>query len=371
MVNKDRTVFDVGYLSDSENVGAYVRSGQSGALVTNRSMLSNPGLSFVFVDGDITAASDYITEAAHGLMTGDQVQFTTSGTLPSALALATDYWIIRRSSSTFQVATSPANAETGVAIDLAADGSGNHTVTSQEVNRRALDVYVSNPLEIDVGLNAADDSVTSWTFDGTGNAISSTGGALHVSDGGGSLTVDASDLDIRNLVFASDKVDVTGSTVGITGTVAVTQSSSWVVSALNLDIRDLTAASDSVASWTRDGAGNVINSTSNALNVYLTGSAALTVSDAALADTALLSTQKNVTNVSGALLASQQAARKYLFVQNLGPSPIYVGMSGVTTANGFRVSNGNSIELRLGAALSLHAVSNSASNTDTRILQAS
>jgi hypothetical protein len=39
--------------------------------------------------------------------------------------------------------------------------------------------------------------------------------ALPVTDNGGSLTVDATNLDIRDLVFATDKVDVTGSTVTV------------------------------------------------------------------------------------------------------------------------------------------------------------
>lgn len=135
------------------------------------------------------------------------------------------------------------------------------------------------------------DSVAAFLRDGAGNSISSTGGSLHVVqqgsvtvtatdldirnlvfaddkvdvsgssnvavvDGGGSLTVDAVDLDIRNLVFADDKVDVSGSSVSISGTVAVTQSTSpWVVSATDLDIRDLAFATDSVTahqggSWT-------------------------------------------------------------------------------------------------------------------------
>lgn len=47
--------------------------------------------------------------------------------------------------------------------------------------------------------------------------------AVNVQDGGNSLTVDATDLDIRDLVFATDKVDVTGSavTAAVSGTVAV------------------------------------------------------------------------------------------------------------------------------------------------------
>ena len=37
--------------------------------------------------------------------------------------------------------------------------------------------------------------------------------AVNVQDGGNSLTVDATNLDIRDLIFAADKVDVSGSTV--------------------------------------------------------------------------------------------------------------------------------------------------------------
>lgn len=45
------------------------------------------------------------------------------------------------------------------------------------------------------------------------------------------VVVSATDLDIRDLVFATDKVDVSGSAVTISGAVAVTQSTSpWVIS---------------------------------------------------------------------------------------------------------------------------------------------
>lgn len=47
---------------------------------------------------------------------------------------------------------------------------------------------------------------------------------ISVDDNGGSLTVDAVDLDVRNLLFATDKVDVSGSTaVGVTGPLTDTQ----------------------------------------------------------------------------------------------------------------------------------------------------
>lgn len=52
------------------------------------------------------------------------------------------------------------------------------------------------------------------------------------------ITVSATDLDIRNLVFATDKIDASGSSVSISGSVTVT--------ATDLDIRNLTFAQDKV-----------------------------------------------------------------------------------------------------------------------------
>src|SRR5574343_697433 len=139
---------DANTIDASANVGAFVRSGKEGALITNHSSVSDPGISFVFFDGDINAGNDTISEANHGLNTGDKIQLSTDGTLPSALSPATDYWVIRVSSSLFKLASSAVNAEKGIAIDIAADGSGNHTLTSQEVARRALDVYMMNSIDV-------------------------------------------------------------------------------------------------------------------------------------------------------------------------------------------------------------------------------
>jgi hypothetical protein len=91
------------------------------------------------------------------------------------------------------------------------------------------------------------DSVVSFLRDGAGNVLTSTSGALDVNIDNASIVVTATNLDIRDLAFATDSVDVSGSAVSITGTVAVTQSTSpWVVSATDLDIRDLAFATDSV-----------------------------------------------------------------------------------------------------------------------------
>lgn len=60
-----------------------------------------------------------------------KVRFTTSGTLPAGLSLATDYWLVRQSATTALVASSYANAVAGTTIDITDAGSGTHTLTIQ------------------------------------------------------------------------------------------------------------------------------------------------------------------------------------------------------------------------------------------------
>jgi hypothetical protein len=89
--------------------------------------------------------------------------------------------------------------------------------------------------------------------DGSGNAV-------ELPIGAAGIQVEASDLDIRNLAFATDSVDVSGSSVTVSGTdidirdlnsatdsVTVYQGTDpWVVSASDLDVRDLAFATDKV-----------------------------------------------------------------------------------------------------------------------------
>jgi plastocyanin len=73
-----------------------------------------------------------ITATSHGFTTGTKVQLTTSGSLPTGLSLATDYYVIRLSANTFALASSKSNAFAGTKVSWAAQGSGNHTVTQWE-----------------------------------------------------------------------------------------------------------------------------------------------------------------------------------------------------------------------------------------------
>jgi hypothetical protein len=84
--------------------------------------------------------------------TGDDVQLTTTGTLPSPLALSTTYYVIRIDDTTFQLATSQANAESGTQIDITDTGTGTGTEThtiirnNWSITIKEKYVYVTNYL---------------------------------------------------------------------------------------------------------------------------------------------------------------------------------------------------------------------------------
>lgn len=61
-----------------------------------------------------------------------KVRFTTTTTLPAGLSLATDYWLVRQSATTANVATSLANARAGTFVDITDAGTGTHTLTIQQ-----------------------------------------------------------------------------------------------------------------------------------------------------------------------------------------------------------------------------------------------
>lgn len=200
-----------------------------------------------------------------------------------------------------------------------------------------------------------------------------------IGDGGGSITVDATDLDIRDLAFATDKVDVSGSSVSISGTVAVTQSTSpWVigdgggsitVDATDLDIRDLVAATDSISSWTKDGSGNSIGSTGGALNVAIT-SGFVDVDDS-LANTSIENESRTVGGTAiNTTAAAALAARKWLYLANVSNKAIFFGKSGVTLANGFPVYPGDKHEFRIGASVTTQVIGDG-TGLDLRVMQLS
>ena len=63
------------------------------------------------------------------ILTGTRVRLTTTTTLPAGLALATDYYVIRLSDTTFSLGSSYANAIAGTAVNITDTGTGTHTIS--------------------------------------------------------------------------------------------------------------------------------------------------------------------------------------------------------------------------------------------------
>lgn len=81
-----------------------------------------------FVDGDVNIATDIISEVNHDYGTGSSVEVSTTGVLPTGLAVSTQYYVIRVDDDNFKLALSNADAFAGTAIDItAAAGGGTHT----------------------------------------------------------------------------------------------------------------------------------------------------------------------------------------------------------------------------------------------------
>lgn len=88
------------------------------------------------------------------VLTGTRVRLTTTVTLPAGLALATDYYVIRLSDTTFSLATSFANATAGTAIDITSTGTGTHTVNwllPRYTNGAGLNAIFFNPASTPMG----------------------------------------------------------------------------------------------------------------------------------------------------------------------------------------------------------------------------
>lgn len=269
----------------------------------------------------------------------------------------------------------------GISID---DGGGSITVDATQ-------------LDID-DLNATDDAVSAWLKDGAGTSITSTGGALDVNIASGTLSVAltsekdedsahvSGDKGIHMLAVRQDTLASSTSTDGDYGSFKQTAAgelyvkhvddvnisdggNSITVDAVDLDIRDLSAASDSVESWLNDGAGNAIGSTGGSLDVNVTNSIDV---DDGIADTAIKQVAETVGIAAAAIVdgADELASRKYLFVYNNGNRDAFIGDSGVSSANGFPIPPGAILETRIGPAVDVYMIADAAGQ-DVRTLQLS
>jgi hypothetical protein len=116
-----------------------------------------------------------------------------------------------------------------------------------------------------------------------------------------------------------------------------------------------------------------VDNSDGGLNVHIIGSATLTVSDAALANTAIANDVKvlAVAGTAEAVKTSALANRKYLFVYNNDNTKVYIGAATVTSANGFPISPGSYMELRAGANVSPYFVGQALKTPEIRHMELS
>jgi len=132
-----------------------------------------------------------------------------------------------------------------------------------------------------------------------GQALAIDGSGYITANINGTVTVTATDLDIRDLLFASDSVDVTGSTVGITGTVQTAPAG---------------------------------------LDVWQTSSVSATAT-------------------AGEIAATPLANRLRMIIQNVGTGDVYLGEDNtVTDTTGICLPKGSSFEFPYGVTANIWAI---------------
>lgn len=189
-----------------------------------------------------------------------------------------------------------------------------------------------------ISLNSINSSVSSVEIKSeSGQALSIDGSGYITSNINGTVTVSATDLDIRNLVFATDKVDASGSSVSVSNTVAV--------SSTDLDIRDLTQT-DEITAY-QGGTWTVVVDTVSSWKT----------------------SAQSVTGTASELAATPLANRSKLEIQNLGNRDVFISTSNaVTLANGFLIPSGSSYSESLSADVDIWAIAESGTQ-DIRIAE--
>lgn len=88
---------------------------------TSRTLTFNPA--------DVNTGTNVIAITNHGLVDGDQVQFTTTGTLPAPVVSGAVYYVVESTNSTFKLSTTFG----GTVLDITTQGAGVHTMTVRDI----------------------------------------------------------------------------------------------------------------------------------------------------------------------------------------------------------------------------------------------
>jgi len=144
--------------------GAYLTTEAGENMALNVTELAVPYYSAVIASGSWSTSTEKATSSSHSFQTGDAVEISTSGVLPTDIKAKTVYYVINTGTNDFQLATTLANARAGTTLPIGASaGSGNHTVQSVVTQAAITAVVASGSV-----------SVGSDTFTETAHGFSNT-----------------------------------------------------------------------------------------------------------------------------------------------------------------------------------------------------
>lgn len=105
----------------------------SGALACDSAEYSTESYTLMFVTISNATPAVFTTASAHGLVTGQWLQLSTDGALPTGLTAGINYWVVKTGANTFNVATSLANAAAGTVVATSSAGSGTHAFNACQI----------------------------------------------------------------------------------------------------------------------------------------------------------------------------------------------------------------------------------------------
>jgi len=232
-------------------------------------------------------------------------------------------------------------------------------------------------------------------------------GSIAITDNGGSLTVDAVDLDIRDLINTQDSIAIGDETdlvdMQLIDSAFDATPQAFPIAGLRQDAGgspvsadgdahplvfnddgELKVAADLTSSIADDAAdaGNPIKVGGRGVSGLLTALSATEdrydllgdlyrrtyVKDCA--NVAILNTAETVGTSAAEIVSSPLAGRHTITIQNEGTADVYFGSSaGVTVANGLKISKKSSATYRLCEDIAIFMISGSAGQ-DVRVLEA-
>lgn len=382
-LGKDKLIYDPAYVSDSDNVGSFVKAGSDGQPIT----WTNVGLVAASYTGTPTGCATPVTIDADTAGSAGNVTLTGDGVKDIATLISD--WNTANPTNTLTLSAGVGTQVPNNGATIVLSGGSN--------GKDGLDVYVINSVNVTSHYEYHED--TAHVSGDTGAFIlavrNDTNTALTSANGDYSpIAVDqygrvrtVTDLDINfDYVYAEDSAHSNGDLGAFTLGVRQDALSSSVSNdgdygAFKLNDRGAmwVAPVGTVADDVADTENPVkVGSRSNwgALDaVSADGDRADLVSDKYRriyvnngSNINMLPTARTVTTSATALPASALDGRRQILIQNLGSKEMFIGDSGVTTSSGLRVAAGATVTLELGSDVALYGIVATGSN-NVRVLE--